>query len=91
MKLAWDEAKRRATLEARGLDFADAAEVFAGVTHVFDDARQDYGERRSIAVGFLRARLVAIVYTRRGATRRIISMRYCNERERRYYARFFGA
>ena len=28
MKLSWDEAKRLATLEERGLDFADAEELF---------------------------------------------------------------
>lgn len=32
MKLTWDESKRLATFNERGLDFADAAFVFAGPT-----------------------------------------------------------
>lgn len=89
MKLEWDESKRQATLAERGLDFADCAEVFGGATHNFPDERKDYGEPRIISVGFLRRRMVVIVYTPRGGGRRIISMRYANERERRYFDQFF--
>jgi uncharacterized DUF497 family protein len=89
MKLEWDEVKRRATLASRGLDFADCAEVFEGTTHNFPDERKDYGEPRIISVGFLRTRMVVIVYTLRGDDRRIISMRYANERERKYFDQFF--
>lgn len=32
MKITYDPAKREATLKDRGLDFEDAALVFAGVT-----------------------------------------------------------
>lgn len=32
MKITYDPAKRDATLISRGLDFADAVEVFAGST-----------------------------------------------------------
>jgi uncharacterized DUF497 family protein len=31
MTVAWTEAKRRKTLQERGLDFARAVEVFAGL------------------------------------------------------------
>src|SRR5512136_2350350 len=34
------EPKRRATLNKRGLDFADAALVFAGPTFTFEDDRE---------------------------------------------------
>ena len=53
MKLSWDEAKRQLTLLHRGIDFANAAEVFAGPTYNFADVRQDYGEQRMVSVGFL--------------------------------------
>ncbi|NML16416.1 BrnT family toxin [Azohydromonas caseinilytica] len=43
--------------------------------------RQDYGEQRTITFGLLHGRMVALVWTPRGAARRIISMRYANERE----------
>ncbi|MHB1267935.1 MAG: BrnT family toxin [Acidithiobacillus ferriphilus] len=85
MCLEWDEAKRQATLEHRGLDFADCATVFAGVTFEFPDDRKDYGEPRTVCIGFLDEQMVAVVYTLRGTHWRIISMRKCNERERKAY------
>ena len=85
MNLDWDEDKRQATLVHRGLDFADCAEVFADVTFEFPDTRKDYGEARIVCIGFLKDRMVAVVYTQRGDTRRVISMRKCNERETKIY------
>lgn len=42
MKITFDPARREATLESRGVDFADAAEVFAGPVFEFADDRFDY-------------------------------------------------
>ena len=47
MKLSWDEARRRVTLDTRGLDFATAAVVFKGLHFTREDLRHDYGERRT--------------------------------------------
>ena len=63
----------RKTLRERGLDFADAGEVFAGASLDLADHREDYGEPRVITMGMLRERVVVIVWTPRGAVRRIIS------------------
>jgi uncharacterized DUF497 family protein len=76
--ITYDAAKRAKTLAERGLDFEDAAEVFAGVTATDRDERQDYGEDRYITAGFLRGRMVVLVWTPKGDVRRIISMRYCH-------------
>ena len=81
MKISYDPAKRAKTLEERGLDFADAAEVFAGRFTVATDDRHDYGEDRFISAGYLRGRMVVIVWTLRDDTRHIISMRYCHAKE----------
>ncbi|WP_420391918.1 BrnT family toxin [Acuticoccus sp.] len=43
------------------------------------DDRQDYGEVRQNAVGFLDGRLINLTFTMRGPTRRIISMRRARE------------
>jgi uncharacterized DUF497 family protein len=51
IKITFDPAKRNWTLRERGLDFADAAEVFAGQTIDIPDRRQDYGEDRINSVG----------------------------------------
>ncbi|MGR0479839.1 MAG: BrnT family toxin [Candidatus Electronema sp. V4] len=86
MQIEFDQNKRDKTLQERGLDFARAEEVFAGVTVTVDDNRHDYGEIRHITVGMLDGRAVVMVWTPRGAARRIISMRYANEREIHRYS-----
>ncbi|WP_126976559.1 BrnT family toxin [Frigidibacter oleivorans] len=80
-KVEFDPSKRKETLEVRGLDMAEAADVFAGPHLTFEDDRRDYGERRFLTVGFMAGRMVLIAWTPRGARRRIISMRKTNERE----------
>ena len=79
MKITFDPAKRAATLQLRSLDFADASLVFAGLTMDVADSHQDYGEPRVQTIGYLAGR------TPRGDARRIMSMRYCNDRERKIY------
>ena len=46
VRFVWHEAKRESTLKTRGLDFADAEAVFAGLTLTFEDDRLDYGEQK---------------------------------------------
>jgi uncharacterized protein len=82
MKITFDPAKRASTLEDRGLDFADATEVFAGKALNIPDDRRDYGETRIITVGFLRGRMVIVVWTPRGSGRHVFSMRKANDREK---------
>ena len=82
MRITFDPAKRKATLAERGLDFADAALVFAGVTLEIEDTRKNYGETRVICYGLLEGRMVVVGYTPRGADRHIFSMRKANDREK---------
>jgi uncharacterized DUF497 family protein len=65
MELTWDEEKRRRTLEARGLDFADARRVFDGDQFTHTDDRRAYGEPRFITAGFLDGRFVVVTWTPR--------------------------
>jgi len=88
MAIEFDREKRDRTLRERGLDFADAAEVFAGPVMTSPDNRRDYGEERFITLGVLAAKIVALVWTQRGEKHRVISMRYANERERKKYRKF---
>jgi uncharacterized DUF497 family protein len=83
--ISFDPAKREWTLRNRGLDLADAPLIFAGEVRTALDDRRDYGEDRYITAGVLRERLVVVVWTPRGTSRHIISMRYCHEREARYW------
>lgn len=79
--ITFDPAKRDRTLRDRGLDFADAAKVFAGLHATAVDDRKDYGERRYISAGVLDGRIVVIVWTPRGNARQVISMRFCHAEE----------
>jgi uncharacterized DUF497 family protein len=81
MEIEFDEAKRAKTLQERGLDFADALEVFTGHHFTLQDDRQNYDEPRFITVGKMQGRMVVMVWTPRGEARRIISLRKANERE----------
>ena len=63
MRISYDPVKRQKTLDERGLDFEDAASVFAGLTFEVEDNRQDYGEKRMICFGYLAGRMVVIGYT----------------------------
>jgi uncharacterized protein len=90
VRITYDWAKQAVTLAIRGLDFADAAEVFAGVYAVAPDSRRDYGEPRFISAGYLRGRMVVIV-TPRGDARHIISMRYCHAKEEKRWQKQIGS
>jgi uncharacterized DUF497 family protein len=83
--VTFDPAKRQATLEARGLDFADAGRVFDGYHFTRADDRMDYGEERFVSIGWLNGDVVVIVWTPRDGGRRIISMRHANGKERALY------
>jgi uncharacterized DUF497 family protein len=82
MKLEWDHRKNERNIRERGLDFADAAEMFDGPMLVGPDRRKAYGEARYIGVGLIRGRLMVTVFTERNPdTIRIISLRKANTRE----------
>lgn len=91
MDISFDPRKRDATLLDRGLDFADAVEVFEGdIVLEREDDRQDYGETRIVTVGHLSGRMVVVCWTARGEVRHIISMRKANEREQARFGQRSG-
>lgn len=91
MRFTWDERKRQTNLAKHGLDFADAAKVFAGSLALFEDARRDYGEQRMIALGLLDAIVVLLVHVEDDNTVRIISMRKADKHETNLYYQDVGA
>ena len=88
MKITFDPRKRDEALLARGLNFEDAALVFAGTTLELEDTRKNYGEMRMICFGKLEGRMVVVGYAPRGADRHVFSMRKANDREKRRIAPF---
>jgi len=82
MEISFDPAKREKTLRERDVDFLHAPTLFTGRTFTTADDRFDYGETRLRTFGLVDGRLMVVVWTPRGETRHIISMRKCNEREK---------
>lgn len=85
LAITYDEERRLVNLAKHRIDFADAGLVFDGVTYDFEDRRKDFGETRMISIGQLIGRMVMVVWTERSESRRIISMRKCNDREQALY------
>jgi uncharacterized DUF497 family protein len=90
VNFTWDEPKRQANLAKHGLDFADAAKVFAGPMVLFEDGRFDYGEHRMVGVGLLEYLVVLIVHVESDDTIRIISMRKADGNETDLYYQNVG-
>ena len=85
MSYTYDETKRAANRLVHGVDFT-VAEDFDWLTAlVAEDMRKDYGERRYVALGRIGTRLHVLIFTPRGGTVRIISLRKANKREVRHY------
>jgi len=81
----WDENKNQINIEKHGFDFRDAVDFFDGPNYTMEDNRRDYGEKRLVSIGFLKERMVVLIYTIRENTIRIISMRKANEREQKRF------
>lgn len=85
MAFEWDEPKRLANLAKHGVDFAAAKLIFDGPTVEFPDERRDYGEQRIGAYGKVGGVVLFVIYTTRGAARRLISARKAGSEERQFY------
>jgi uncharacterized DUF497 family protein len=83
----WDESKRRSNLEKHGIDFANSAALFlpGGRMVAALDVRTAYGEERYIGFGLLGGRVVAVCFTYRNHSVRLVSLRKANQREQKKY------
>ena len=80
----WDENKRRLdALQKHGLDFLDAVEIFE-TEYLRLPGRSDI-EIREIAVGYMNESCIAVVFTMRDETIRIITVRKARRDEREAY------
>jgi uncharacterized protein len=82
---AWDENKRKINVRDHKVDFAAAYEFEWDTAITVIDDRENYGELREIAIGFIGAALYSMAFTRRGELIRIISLRKAENREKRIY------
>ncbi len=82
----WDDGKAASNLAKHGVPFPYATRVFldAGMIDI-DASRPGDDEVRRKAIGAIERRILAVVYTEREGTTRIISARRCNAKEARLY------
>jgi uncharacterized DUF497 family protein len=64
--------------------------VFDGPLVTVEDTREDYGEARYVALGLLEGIVVSMVYTERGSTIRLISIRKALKHETRFFLSQIG-
>jgi uncharacterized DUF497 family protein len=81
----WDDNKRRSNVIKHGIDFGDAIEAFYDPVAYTFLSPHPTGERRYVTVGLMRGALVAVIFTPRDETIRIISARAARRSERQMY------
>ena len=86
MNFGWDDEKNKENIRKHGLDFADAWQIFDAPMLTALDTKEEYGEDRVIAIGFLKNFVVVVVYTEpEEETIRIISLRKALKHERKQF------
>jgi uncharacterized DUF497 family protein len=85
MLFEWDETKNRINLEKHGLDFNAVFTFDWENAFIADRTREGDGEQRYAALGVYAGKIHTVVFTKRGRTVRIISLRRANRTEERAY------
>lgn len=81
----WDEDKRISNLKKHTLDFQDVIHFVWDSALISEDQSESYGEIRYRALGLLQQQLVMLVFTLRGESVRVISLRKATRQEKQYY------
>ncbi|MDQ2185451.1 BrnT family toxin [Alcaligenaceae bacterium A4P071] len=87
MRITFDTSKDQMNSEKRGVSLSLAALIDWFAVMAKPDRRRDYGEVREIGYAVVDQRLYCVVFTQRGESMPIISLRRANIREVRDYAK----
>ncbi|MFL9869657.1 BrnT family toxin [Paraburkholderia fungorum] len=86
VRFEWDEVKNQINIRKHGIDVRDAVDVFDHPVLTAIDQRDDYGEDRWIALGWMTAIVGVVVYVERSTdVIRIISARKATKHEVKRY------
>ena len=86
MRYEWNETKRKLNIAKHGVDFAVLHDFDWRTAMITVDDREDYGELREIAFGFIGVRLHALVFTLRDDDQvRAIMLRKATAKEVKLY------
>jgi uncharacterized DUF497 family protein len=86
MEITFDPLKDIINVQKHGVSLDKARELDWSEVMAMPDARKDYGELREIGYAPIGDRLFCVVFTQRGDTMHVISLRKANHREVRDYA-----
>jgi uncharacterized DUF497 family protein len=84
-RFEWDERKRLLNIDKHGIDFRRAMRAFRDPQRVEYASRGDHLENRIVTIGLMDTRIIAVIYTVRGANMRIISARAADRWERKLW------
>lgn len=87
MEFEWDETKNEANIAKHGIDFNDVGQVFKRAYRYETYSGSD--SSRFVVVGETEGRIIAVVFTQRGETIRIISARRARDEEKRAYRQIY--
>ncbi len=85
MKITFDSTKDTINIEKHGVSLSLGIELEWDSAITWRDNRHDYGEERMTGLALIESRLYCVVYTDRGDSRRVISLRKANLREVKRY------
>lgn len=86
MKIIFDALKNNSNIEKHGISLDEAENLEWDLLFFKEDIRKEYGELRLIGFAPIDSRVYCVVFTDRGRSRRIISLRKANKREVTFYA-----
>jgi uncharacterized DUF497 family protein len=87
--MSYDPAKQKLNLRRHGIDLADCEAVFDEPMLTREDDRVAYGEQRLVSLGWLKDRVVVLVWTDRENSPHLISCREAKTHEQEAYFRAF--
>jgi uncharacterized protein len=88
MEITFDLAKDASNHRKHGVSLSLAHEIDWSAVMARPDTRRDYHELREIGYVLIGDRLYCVVFTQRGDTMHVISLRKTNNREKRDYAEY---
>lgn len=84
-----DPAKRKKNQRKHNIDLAECGAVFDSPMLTREDAREEYGEERLVSLGWLKGRVVVLVWLERDDEARVISCREAEPHEQEAYFRAY--
>jgi uncharacterized protein len=88
MEITFDPAKDAINQNKHGVSRAIARQIDWSDVMARPDTRCDYHALREIGYALIDARIYCVVFTQRGDTMHVISLRKTNNREKRDYAEY---